>query len=279
MYTYLDLIKENEKKAQQAQMEVGAIKWLFFYADFSISYHQLREEANAEIVARFNDMVSSYINDKIPPQYILHKACFFGYDFYVDEHVFIPRPETEQLVEECLYRIDDFSISTTIRIADVCCGSGVIGITLKKEVENAEVTLCDISPEAIDIVKKNADLCEALVKTYVGDFIQPLLENKEKFHVLVCNPPYIKNKEKLDTMVVDHEPNIALFGGEDGLDFYRRIFLHAQELIYENGMMAFEFGYDQKEDLEKLLLQMLPEQKYEFLKDYAGLDRMLFLYF
>lgn len=278
-YTYLDLIKDNEKKALTANMEVGAIKWMFFYADFKIEYYQLSEVANDDIVNTFNEMVDKYINQKIPPQYILNKASFFGYDYYVDENVFIPRPETEQLVEETIYRIDERYPNINLKIADVCCGSGVIGITLKKEIDNSIVTLCDISEKAINIVKKNAQNLKADITTLIGDFINPLLENNLKFNVLVCNPPYIKNKEKLDAMVVDHEPNIALFGGLDGLDFYRRIFAAFDLLIEENGMMAFEFGYDQKDDLEKLVKEMLPNKKYEFLKDYASLDRMLFIYY
>ena len=108
-------------------------------------------------------------------------------------------------------------------------------------------------------------------------FIQPILQNSKQFDVIVCNPPYIKNSEKLESIVVDNEPNIALFGGIDGLDFYRIIFKNFDKIIKSHGFMAFEFGYDQRKLLEKLINESLP-YKYEFLKDYNNLDRMLFIY-
>lgn len=276
--TYLQMIQEAEKKASLAQMEVNAIKWLFFYSDFAVPYHHLSLPVPLKVYESFMEMVDLYLLKKMPPQYILHKTCFYGYDFYVDENVFIPRMETEQLVEETILRIDQYFENQSLTIADVCCGSGVIGLTMKKEVEHAKVYLCDINPKAIEIVNKNAKNLKVHVTTLCGDFIQPLLEKNLTFDVLVCNPPYIKNQEILDEMVMNYEPHNTLFGGEDGLDFYRIIFKHASILLNKKAMMAFEFGYDQKEALEALIQKELPEFRYEFLKDYAGLDRMVFLF-
>lgn len=276
--TYLELIKKCEKQAKLAKMDVGAIKWMFFYSDFHIGYTHLNEVVDNQIAEQFQQYVNLYIHDKMPPQYILKKACFYGYDFYVDEHVFIPRNETEQLVEECILRIDRYFENQPIEVADVCCGSGIIGITIKKEVDNAHVLLCDINEKAIEIVQKNATQLQVKVDTEVGDFITPLLQKKVQYDVLICNPPYIRNDAILDEIVVEHEPNNALFGGVDGLDFYRIIFEHFEELIKEKGFMAFEFGYDQKAELKALIEEKLPQYRYEFLKDYASLDRMLFIY-
>lgn len=275
---YNQLIKEFENKVKEANLEVNAVKWMFFYSGFNVGYSDLKNEVKEEHYNTFKKYIDLYINEKMPPQYILNKTCFYGYEYYVDENVFIPRNETEQLVEETILRIDRFYEDENIDLADVCCGSGVIGVTLKKEVENAKVIMCDINEKAIEIVNKNAKYLDADVKTLVGDFITPLLDNNYKFDVLVCNPPYIKNDEILDEMVVNHEPNNALFGGVDGLDFYKIIFDHYDDLIKEKGFMSFEFGYDQKDLLEKLIKEKLPNYKYEFLKDYAGLDRMLFIY-
>ena len=278
-YTYSKMIKDCEKRVLQSNMEIHAVKWLFFSCDFFCGYSHLQDEADINIVNKFNEMIDKYINEKIPPQYIINKTFFFNYPFYVDEGCFIPRPETEQLVEETIYRIDElFKEDKHLEIADVCCGSGAIGITLKKEIENSNVYMVDVSKEAIEITKKNAANLNALVTAEVGDFITPILEKKLKFDVLLCNPPYIKNEEKLDSLVVDHEPNIALFGGVDGLDFYRIIFKHYDEIINDNGFMGFEFGYDQKELLEELVKKTFPNYKYEFLKDYNKLYRMLFIY-
>lgn len=277
--TYLAMIRQFEQKVRLADLEVHAVKWLFMNSDFYCGYSHLQDEVPKEIYEKFRKMIDLLIDKQVPPQYILNKAVFFGYDFYVDEHCFIPRPETEQLVEETIYRIDDtFSDKKNIRIADVCCGSGIIGITLKKEIASCEVTLCDISEKACEITRKNARSNQVEVEVLCGDFIHPLLEKKLQFDVLLCNPPYIRNHAVLEKMVVEHEPNIALFGGEDGLDFYRRIFKAFDDLIVPGGMMGFEFGYDQKAELENLIQQELKPTRYEFLKDYNQLDRMLFIY-
>lgn len=278
-YTYSKMVRDLEKKVLEASLEVHAVKWMFFNSDFFCGYAHLQDEADPQIVEKFTEMVDRYINENIPPQYILNKTFFFNYPFYVDNGCFIPRSETEQLVEETIYRIDDlFEGKNNLKIADVCCGSGAIGITLKKEIDNCSVYMCDVSPEAVNITKKNAKSLGADVVVECGDFITPILNQKLTFDVLLCNPPYIKNSEKLSSLVVDNEPNIALFGGEDGLDFYRIIFKHFDEIINDKGFMGFEFGYDQKELLEKLVLETFPKYKYEFLKDYNKLDRMLFIY-
>lgn len=278
-YTYSKMIKDFEKKVDEANMEIHAVKWMFFNSDLFCGYANLNQNVDEEVLNKFTAMIERYINEKVPPQYILNKTFFFNYPFYVDEGCFIPRPETEQLVEETIYRIDDlFEGKENLQIADVCCGSGCIGITLKKEIENCRVYMCELSQDAVNITKKNAALLNADVTVDCGDFITPILQKKLRFDVLLCNPPYIKNDEVLNTMVVDHEPNMALFGGVDGLDFYRIIFKHFDEIINEHGFMGFEFGYDQKELLEELVKKTFPNYKYEFLKDYNKLFRMLFIY-
>ena len=277
-YTYSKMIKECEKLVEQANMEIHAVKWMFYNSDLFCGYSHLNDIADEQTVKKFKEMVNKYVVDNIPPQYILNKTFFFNYDFYVDNGCFIPRPETEQLVEETIYRIDELYGDKHISIADVCCGSGAIGITLKKEIENCDVYMCELSPEAVNITKKNAANLHADVTVDCGDFITPILEKKLKFDVLICNPPYIKNSEKLSSLVVDNEPNMALFGGEDGLDFYRIMFEHFDEILNETGFMGFEFGYDQKEDLENLVKKSFPNYNYEFLKDYNKLYRMLFIY-
>lgn len=275
--TYASLVLQLEKKVLQEGKEKAVVKWLFFNSDFFCGYANLNQIAKEEDVIKLTTMVDKYLYDNLPPQYILNKAFFFNYAFYVDDGCFIPRYETEQLVEETLYRIDDIFNEKKIAIADICCGSGAIGITLKKEVPNSEVFMCDVDNKAIAICQKNALNLKADVLIVQGDFIKPILDNNLKFDVVVCNPPYIKKHEKLETIVVDNEPNIALFGGEDGLDFYRIILDNFDKIIKDKGFMAFEFGYDQKESLEQLVVSKL-SYRYEFLKDYNKLDRMLFIY-
>lgn len=277
-YTYNKMIKDAEKKALDNNMEMHAIKWMFYNSDFFVGYARLNEEADDNIKKMFDKYVSDYIDKKIPPQYILHKAFFFNYPMYVDEGCFIPRPETEQLVEETIYRIDEMFDNESIDIADVCSGSGAIGLTLSLEIKNSNVYMYELSNEAIEIEKKNASSLGANVTIKQGNFIDPILKENRKFDVIICNPPYIKNDEILDELVVDNEPHMALFGGKDGLDFYRIIFDKYNEILKPGGFMGFEFGYDQKKSLEKLVGEKLKDKKYEFLKDYNGLYRMLFIY-
>lgn len=278
-YTYSKLIRDLENKVAETELEVHAVKWMFLNSDFFCGYANLNQQASDEAIEKLTFMVNRYINEKIPPQYILNKTFFFDYEFYVDEGCFIPRPETEQLVEETIYRIDEmFEDKEHLKLADVCCGSGCIGITLRKEIENCSMFMCELSADAVNIARKNAASLNADVTIECGDFITPILEKKLTFDVLLCNPPYIKNDEKLAEMVVDHEPNMALFGGIDGLDFYRIIFKHFDEIILDGGFMGFEFGYDQKELLEALVKETFPNYRYEFLKDYNKLYRMLFIY-
>ena len=259
-YTYSKLIRDLEKKVAETELEVHAVKWMFYNSDFFCGYANLNQPADEEVINKLAHMVDRYVNEKIPPQYILNKTFFFDYEFYVDEGCFIPRPETEQLVEETIYRIDEmFEGKTDLKLADVCCGSGCIGITLKKEIENCSMFMCELSKDAVNITRKNAKALGADVTVECGDFITPILEKKLTFDVLLCNPPYIKNDEKLAEMVVEHEPNMALFGGVDGLDFYRIIFKHFDEIILDGGFMGFEFGYDQKELLEDLVKQTFPQ--------------------
>ena len=276
--TYSKLIRKLEKYVKDNNKESATVKWLFMNSDFFCGYSHLDDVANEDVSLKLTQMVQKYVNEDIPPQYLLNKTFFFDYPFYVDEGCFIPRPETEQLVEETIYRIDEIFENKNIKIADVCCGSGAIGITLSKEINNSNVYLYELSKDACNIAIKNAKQLGANVNVIQGNFINPIIENKKTFDVILCNPPYIKNDEKLDKIVVEHEPNMALFGGKDGLDFYRIIFDKFDLILKDKGFMGFEFGYDQKELLESLIKEKLPNYKYQFLKDYNNLYRMLFIY-
>ena len=276
--TYNKMIKDFEKYVEQNNKEKATVKWLFMNCDFFCGYSHLNDLVDKNTYLKFQEMINKYVLEDIPPQYILNKTFFFNYSFYVDEGCFIPRPETEQLVEETIYRIDEVFQDNKIDIADVCSGSGAIGITLSKEIKNNQTYLFELSQDACNIAIKNAKNLDASVKVIQGDFINPIIENNLKFDVLLCNPPYIKNDEKLEKIVVEHEPKMALFGGKDGLDFYRIIFKQFDNIMKDKSFMGFEFGYDQKESLEKLVNELLPNYQYEFLKDYNKLYRMLFIY-
>jgi len=241
-------------------------------------YAMMDEPVDQEIVTQFKDLLNQYVQGK-PLQHILGYETFFGRDFKVNEDVLIPRYETEELVENILYNIDDyFNDYDTILVADIGCGSGAIACTLDLEEPKTKVYASDISEKAVAVAQTNNDTFKANVTFYVGDLLQPLIENGIKVDIFVSNPPYIPLEQEVEESVKAYEPNLALFGGNDGLYFYRKIFQDLDKVLNDKAMCAFEFGFDQKELMEQALQEYLPNYHYEIKKDINGKNRMLFVY-
>ena len=202
-----------------------------------------------------------------PWQYVIGKTEFYGRTFVVNNSVLIPRQETELVCEQLLKRIDKKS-----EVLDLCCGSGVLGITAACE-KGASVTLADISKEVLKVAKQNIKLNKVKFKvdTIESDMF---LEITDMYHAIVCNPPYIESDviETLDDSVKNYEPRLALDGGKDGLDFYREIARVAPSCLYKNGVLILEIGYNQGDAVKALL-----EEKFDVLvlKDYSGNDRIV----
>ena len=207
----------------------------------------------------------------IPLQHITHRQEFMKMDFFVDENVLIPRPDTEILVEEVIKIAQKYN---SPRILDLCTGSGAIAISLKKFVPNADITAVDISEKALEIAQKNAEKLEAKINFVKSDLFDKL-DNK-KFEIIVSNPPYIRKDEiKKLSEEVQKEPKIALDGGEDGLDFYRIIAEQAINYLKTGSFLCFEIGYNQKNDVIKIIED---EQNYKNTyckKDLYGNDRII----
>ena len=207
----------------------------------------------------------------IPLQHITHRQEFMKMDFFVDENVLIPRPDTEILVEEVIKIAQKYN---SPRILDLCTGSGAIAISLKKFVPNADITAVDISEKALEIAQKNAEKLEAKIN-FVKSNLFDKLDNK-KFDIIVSNPPYIRKDEiKKLSEEVQKEPKIALDGGEDGLDFYRIIAEQAINYLKTGSFLCFEIGYNQKNDVIKIIED---EQNYKntYCKiDLYGKDRII----
>ncbi len=219
----------------------------------------------------FTKCIKEIIDGK-PLQYITQKQEFMGMKFFVNEDVLIPQPDTEILVETVLDICKRYG-KQSLRILDLCTGSGAIAIPLSK-ILNTQVFASDVSTKALEVAEKNNVLNNSKVEFIESNLFEQI--NGEKFDIIVSNPPYIKNEEiKSLSKQVQNEPYIALAGGEDGLDFYRKIIDEAYKHINKNGYLCLEIGYDQKEDLIKLIKQ---NENYEYencIKDLSNNDRCI----
>lgn len=233
----------------------------------------LQEEVEEKVVQTYQERVNALRANK-PLQYVIGTVNFYGNTFQVNEHVLIPRFETEELVEHTLELIQEkFKKAKTV--IDLGCGSGVIGITLKKKIPSLDVTLLDISKKALDVARKNAHNLEAEVCLIESD----MWKNVEgKFDVIISNPPYIKTNEPIDEIVKNNEPHLALYAGIDGLDCYRKIMKEIRNHIEEEYLIAFEIGETQKERVSALIKEQLPNATIEVKQDLQGRDRMVFAY-
>ena len=281
MATVKELIKLAESRLDDASKEVNVAKVLFYHlADKQPHelYLMYDEEVSSELEAKFLAGMEEYYQGK-PIQYIKGVENFFGRDFKVNEDVLIPRYETEELVENILYRIDDyFAEYQSITLCDVGTGSGAIATSLALEEPRLKVFATDISLKAVTVAKDNAKNLGANIEFMVGDMLEPLLENEIKVDIFVSNPPYIPQEQEIEAMVKDNEPHVALFGGNDGLYFYRKIFQGVEPLLQERALLAFEMGFDQRELMEAALQEYFPNDPHEIIKDINGKDRMLFIY-
>ncbi len=281
MATVKELIKLAESRLDDAGKDVNVAKVLFYHlADKQPHelYLMYDEEVSSELEAKFLAGMEEYYQGK-PIQYIKGVENFFGRDFKVNEDVLIPRYETEELVENILYRIDDyFAEYQSITLCDVGTGSGAIATSLALEEPRLKVFATDISLKAVTVAKDNAKNLGANIEFMVGDMLEPLLENEIKVDIFVSNPPYIPQEQEIEAMVKDNEPHVALFGGNDGLYFYRKIFQGVEPLLQERALLAFEMGFDQRELMEAALQEYFPNDPHEIIKDINGKDRMLFIY-
>ena len=206
-----------------------------------------------------------------PLQYIICSKEFMGMNFFVNEDVLVPRADTEILVQEV---IDICGIKKNI--LELCTGSGVIAISLAKYLKDIEITASDISEKALKVAKHN---CDCLVPSSKINFIKSdMFDNvKGEFDIIVSNPPYIKTNVIQD-YDLKYEPYLALDGGEDGLKFYRIIINEGYKYIKENGIIALEIGYDQKEDVINLV-KLSGKYKKVFFKRYLAVnDRFIIIY-
>lgn len=273
----IELLKKEEKKALSLGKEESAVVlYMMHVTGYSASelYVHINDKASEEVVKKFETEFSKYLYENKPIQYIIGFQTFYGYDYYVDERVLIPRYETEELVENVILLYDKYFQGEKVSVCDIGTGSGAIAITLALEEKNMSVMASDISSEALEVAEINNKKYNANVNFVLGDMVEPLYGNK--FDIIVSNPPYIPDSEHVMSLVKDNEPNIALFGGNDGLKFYRIIVENLHKIAKEKFILAFEHGYDKNNEIEDLIISYYPTAKVIHKKDMQGRDRMSF---
>lgn len=278
MPTYREALRINESYAIDNFKEDSAVKILLLHFSKVESYELLAkfdEEMPKEIYDDFLFGVDKYVVRNIPVQHITGYEYFYGHKFIVNSDVLIPRFETEELVANMLMMYDEVFDGAPVALADVGTGSGCLSITLDVEEKNMTVTATDISEEALLVAKQNNKNLGGNVEFLQGDMLKPL--EGRKFDIIISNPPYIPNEEFVEGLVKDNEPNVALFGGEDGLDFYRVIIQGASELLNDKFIIGFEHAYNKAKELKHIIKKHFKGVEIIQRKDMQGKDRMTFI--
>lgn len=229
----------------------------------------------------FQDGIRRHVGG-VPIQHIIGVEEFYGREFVVNEHVLIPRPETEELIYYGLQKMKGlFNVADTpLQAADVGTGSGAIAITLKLEADRfpLDMMAVDISREALAVARENSEKLGAEIRFFEGDLLQPLMKEGVKLDILLSNPPYIPltDRETLSDVVIEHEPELALFGGEDGYDLYKRFMDELPLVMKEKCLIGFEVGVGQGEIVADMLRATFPDAETVVIHDINGKDRMVF---
>lgn len=248
---YFELVKKIKDillptGGEYAGFEAEKITGIASGTDSARLFMMMREDVPDDVCRRAAGIAEERLTGK-PLEYITKNACFFGLDFYVDERVFVPRADTEIIVEKAI------ELSGGGKIADICCGSGCIGLSVLKNVSGATADMFDISEGACEVSRENArrlGLSERANILRQDVFSPDFLSHGEKYDIIISNPPYIRTEviKGLSTEVKS-EPYIALDGGDDGLAFYRRLLDVCPKALADGGAIIFEIGYDQAADV------------------------------
>ena len=261
---------------RQAKEENLARFLLMYMLDEMREFNEnLALELTEEDEQKYFQLINKHIKDDTPLSHLVGFEYFYDRKFKVTSDVLSPRMETEELV----YKVIDYirkNNLTNIKILDLCTGSGIIGITLKKELEEFDVKILasDISSRALTVAKENASSLKADISFVESDLFSNI---QDKFDIIVSNPPYIAHDDKktIKENVLNYDPHLALFAGEEGMYFYRNIIEKSRPYLNEKGIMFFEIGYDQKEKI----ITLGENNKFETVvyKDINGRDRIAVL--
>ena len=233
--------------------------------------NHLHDNLTEEQEKEFKDLIQLRLNN-MPIQYITKSVDFYGLELYVDNNVLIPRFETEELVDNTIKMLNNKFVKP--KILDLCCGSGAIGLAIKSRIMDSNITISDISKEALNVAQKNKDELGLDVEIIESDLFNNI---NSKYDCIVSNPPYIKTNEQIEDIVKDNEPNIALYAGEDGLYYYDEILKNIKKYLNDDFLIAFEIGESQKDDIIELANKYLDNIEIICKKDLSNRDRMIFI--
>ena len=237
--------------------------------------NSLSEQISKENEEKYFSLIEKHIKEDVPLSHLVGFEYFYDRKYKVTKDVLSPRMETEELIYKVIEYVNA-SNKNKFKILDLCTGSGIIAITLKKELEQVSVDIIasDISEEALEVAKENSQSHDATIKFIKSDIFNNI---DDKFDIIVSNPPYIDRKDEVTMQdnVLKYDPHLALFAEEEGMYFYRKIIEQANDYLNENGVIFFEIGYDQKDKIIKLA--DMNGYSAEVYKDINGRDRMAFL--
>lgn len=239
----------------------------------STFYAMMREPVSESVVQSFETAIKLHAVSGIPVQHLMGYEMFYDRKFVVNEHVLIPRPETEELVQHVIGQVGNKSTT----IVDVGTGSGIIALTLALELPYATVYATDISKKALKVARENAQLLEANVTFLEGDFLQPLIEEGIQADIIVSNPPYISWEEKatLSDTVKDFDPELALFAADEGLAAYSQIIEQSRHIVNPHARMTFEIGDTQSNAVHSLIKKYYTKSIVQTIKDINKKDRIV----
>lgn len=240
------------------------------FTELSINFDE-NNKSYDEIIAK-----SKRIELGEPYQYVLNKAYFLNEPYYVDKNVLIPRQETEQLIIEIVKKIEVLQSFYPKTICDICTGSGILAIELKKRYPESDVIGTDIDENALKVANKNAKDKGIHIEFRDGDLLDPIIGDK-RFDLIVCNPPYIEDRTTIDKQVFEYEPHLALLA-KPGTYFYEQILKNLLDITNERFLIGFEIGEDQELELTEMIHKYLKNINFEFKIDLYGKTRFLLLW-
>lgn len=240
----------------------------------SVFFMDMRETVPREMEEQFRQAIIKHAKTGMPVQHIIGNEEFYGRTFQVNQHTLIPRPETEELVQQV---VRSAPANKPLTIIDVGTGSGIIAITLALEIVNATVYATDISKSALEMANINAATLGASVQFLHGDFLKPVIGQNIHADIVVSNPPYIAMAEKyvLSDTVKNFDPELALFADDNGLAAYKKIIADLPQVMGQHSQVFFEIGHEQSNTVRELLTSTFPNHITETIKDINQKDRIV----